>query len=219
MSRTVDRNEDMSARGRLRLIQQEDGDIIVAVQPEEKGLIQSGASVEFCVPGAGGGRSSHTLAALRALMDAMERDNQERPIGKAEDLAIKDAPALEAVPGKEYVSNLIDRLKFPTGAHMASDLRKLHDEAAEMLHLYASTAPAKQEAAPLAVPEDISYEIVQDDMPVASASGKDALKEIRRYAAQYTQDGPIEVFKVVRTPIDLATKQSPAAPTEKESTS
>jgi hypothetical protein len=78
--RVVTRNEDMSARGRLRLIQQADGDIIVAVQPERDGLIQSGESVEFCVPGAGGGRSSHTLAALRELMDAMERDNREHPI-------------------------------------------------------------------------------------------------------------------------------------------
>lgn len=80
MTRIVDRIEDMSVRGRLRLIQQDDGDIIVAVQPEQDGLIQGGDSVEFCVPGAGGGRSTHTLAALRALMDAMERDNLERPI-------------------------------------------------------------------------------------------------------------------------------------------
>lgn len=80
ITRQVTRNEDMSVRGRLRLIQQDDGDIIVAVQPEENGLIMSGASVEFCVPGGGGGRSSNTLAALRALMDAMERDNIERPI-------------------------------------------------------------------------------------------------------------------------------------------
>jgi hypothetical protein len=78
-TRTVDRNEDMSARGRLRLIQQEDGDIIVAVQPEENGLIMGGSAVEFCSPVAGGGRSPHTLAALRALMDAMEKDNADRP--------------------------------------------------------------------------------------------------------------------------------------------
>lgn len=80
MTRTVTRREDMSARGYLKILQQDDGDIIVAVYPEEHGLIQPGGSVEFCAPGAGGGRSAHTLAALRALMVAMERDNSERPI-------------------------------------------------------------------------------------------------------------------------------------------
>ena len=80
MTRTVTRREDMSARGYLKVLQQDDGDIIVAVYPEEDGLIQAGGSVEFCAPGAGGGRSTHTLAALRALMVAMEKDNQERPI-------------------------------------------------------------------------------------------------------------------------------------------
>jgi len=82
VERIVTRNEDMSARGRLRLIQQTDGDVIVAIQPERDGLIQPGESVEFCVPGGGGGRSPHTLAALHALMEAMERDNRERPIGE-----------------------------------------------------------------------------------------------------------------------------------------
>ena len=80
MTRTVTRREDMSARGYLKVLQQDDGDIIVAVYPEEDGLIQPGRSVEFCAPGAGGGRSTHTMAALRALMVAMEKDNSERPI-------------------------------------------------------------------------------------------------------------------------------------------
>lgn len=73
----VERNEDMSRLGRLRLLQQTDGDIIIAVQSEENGLIQPGDSVEFCTSG---GRSPHTLAALRNLMKAMELDNLENPI-------------------------------------------------------------------------------------------------------------------------------------------
>lgn len=80
VERRVDRTEDMSARGRLRLFQQTDGDIIVSAQSERDGLIQVGDSVEFCVPGPGGGRSPRTLAALRGLMDAMEADNRENPI-------------------------------------------------------------------------------------------------------------------------------------------
>jgi hypothetical protein len=97
-NRMVTRIEDMSARGRLRLIQQTDGDIIVSVQPEENGLVQSGAAVEFCVPGAGGGRSTHTLAALRALMDAMELDNCERPIGTDRAAAVGAAGQASAQP-------------------------------------------------------------------------------------------------------------------------
>lgn len=77
MSKVVKRVEDMSQGGHLKLVQQDDGDIIVAVYPEEHGLIQSGSSVEFCTSG---GRSRHTLQALRALMVAMELDNAERPI-------------------------------------------------------------------------------------------------------------------------------------------
>jgi hypothetical protein len=67
----------MSSCGYLKLLRQDDGDIIVAVYPEEDGLIQPGGSVEFCTSG---GRSPRTLEALRALMVAMEADNAERPI-------------------------------------------------------------------------------------------------------------------------------------------
>lgn len=80
MTRVVKRNEDMSPRGHLKLLIQDDGDIIVSVYPEENGLIQMGGSVEFCAIGSGGGRSIHTIAALRALAEAMELDNKERPI-------------------------------------------------------------------------------------------------------------------------------------------
>lgn len=43
-------------------------------------------SVEFCSPGGGGGRSRNTIQALRALMVAMERDNdgvapEDLPVG------------------------------------------------------------------------------------------------------------------------------------------
>ncbi len=77
--RKAERLEDMSPRGRLRLIRQDDGDIVVAVQSERDGMLQPGDSVEFCTIGTGGGRSRHTHAALLALMEAMRRDNAEEP--------------------------------------------------------------------------------------------------------------------------------------------
>lgn len=78
--RIVKRNEDMSRVGYLKVLIQADGDVIVAVYPQDGEMVGIGGSVEFCIPGTGGGRSSHTHAALRALADAMERDNQEMPI-------------------------------------------------------------------------------------------------------------------------------------------
>ena len=80
MTRVVKRNEDMSQRGHLKLMIQDDGDIIVAVYPEENGFVEPGGSVEFCIPGTGGGRSTHTHKALLALYEAMEMDNKERPV-------------------------------------------------------------------------------------------------------------------------------------------
>ena len=53
--------------------------------------------------------------------------------------------------------------------------------------------------------KDAEYEIIQDDMQVAATSGPDAYREIMHYAAQYEQDGPLEIFKVVRTAV-AATK-------------
>jgi hypothetical protein len=76
-ARVVERREDMSPVGRLVLILQEDGDVIVVVEPDPD---HGDSSVEFCQPFTGGGRSRHTLAALRKLAEAMERDNAETPI-------------------------------------------------------------------------------------------------------------------------------------------
>lgn len=59
-TRIVDRPEDMSATGYLRLFIQPDGDVIVLVSDERF----SCASVEFCSIGAGGGASPKTMAAL-----------------------------------------------------------------------------------------------------------------------------------------------------------
>lgn len=77
MSKTAERFEDMSQSGRLRLLQQDDGDIIVCVIPDLKNI--GGAtpvSVEFCTSG---GKSPIVLEALRQLMLAIDRQNRENP--------------------------------------------------------------------------------------------------------------------------------------------
>jgi uncharacterized protein (DUF849 family) len=83
--KVVERIEDMSRRGRLRLIQQDDGDIIVAVQSMHDGLLEPGDSVEFCTGFGGGGKSPHTFNALHALMEAIRKDNLEHPSKKPTD--------------------------------------------------------------------------------------------------------------------------------------
>ena len=73
----AERFEDMGQRGRLRVLQQDDGDMLVAVveDPEgDHGGIMVG--VEFCTSG---GKSPKTLEALRNLMQAMAEDNADRP--------------------------------------------------------------------------------------------------------------------------------------------
>ena len=47
------------------------------------------------------------------------------------------------------------------------------------------------------------FELIQNDSPVASACGPRgrALAEIMHYAAVYGQDGPVEIFEIVRTPV------------------
>ena len=58
------------------------------------------------------------------------------------------------------------------------------------------------------------FEVWQDDMMVASASGQraDALREAMHYAAQYELDGPVRVFEVTRTLVrPNASAKGPAA--------
>lgn len=71
--KAVGRAEDMG-QGYLRVVLDSDNDVVVAVWDGKRS-----ASVEFCTPGLGGGRSSRTRMALIALMVAIEADNAERP--------------------------------------------------------------------------------------------------------------------------------------------
>lgn len=80
MKNLVERIEDMSPTGRLQLFKQPDGDVIIQITTGETEHDFEQASVEFCAIAFGGGRSPHTLEALRKLYDAMELDNKENPI-------------------------------------------------------------------------------------------------------------------------------------------
>lgn len=80
VNKFVARKEDMSPNGRLRLLKQDDGDVCVAVI-EDNGTM---ASVEFCTPGMGGGKSSRTLVALNDLALAILADNQDNPAWSAD---------------------------------------------------------------------------------------------------------------------------------------
>ncbi len=76
--RACERFEDMSPKGKLKLLQQDDGDIIVVVIPDPDSRDKLFPSAEFCTH-MGGGQSPNVLKALRGLMEAIERDNKETP--------------------------------------------------------------------------------------------------------------------------------------------
>lgn len=83
---TVNRLESMSPRGFLRLIIQDDGDVVVTCQQQMENCSVAdddraprgfrSATVEFCTISGGGG-SKNTFRALRALAVAMAEDNAD----------------------------------------------------------------------------------------------------------------------------------------------
>ncbi len=80
MTRIAERIEDMSPRGSLMLLWDDDGDMIVCVrQDPQTPEGHRAADVEFC---ASGGKSPRTLAALRALYEAIKADNEDFPRAK-----------------------------------------------------------------------------------------------------------------------------------------
>ena len=70
----IERKGDMSANGHMTVSMQPDGDMCVLVYDPDGGRI---ASIEFCQPGAGGGGSPRTHAALRELFVAMVEDQAD----------------------------------------------------------------------------------------------------------------------------------------------
>jgi hypothetical protein len=74
MARQIARRCDMGEGFKLKLLLQDDGDVIVSVLPE-KGLVAFD-SVEIC---ASGTQSRRTHKALHQLYKAMVEDENERP--------------------------------------------------------------------------------------------------------------------------------------------
>lgn len=78
----TERLEDMSSRGFLRLMKEDDGDIIISVgECSGDGIVDPVASVQFCTVGSGGGASPRVRAALIQLMGAMAEDNLDPRYG------------------------------------------------------------------------------------------------------------------------------------------
>ncbi len=74
-----ERFEDMSPKGKLCVLIQNDGDVIVTIWPDENepGLRHAYLSAEFCTL-TGGGQSRRVRKALTVLAEAIRRDNEER---------------------------------------------------------------------------------------------------------------------------------------------
>lgn len=68
------RFEDMSPTGRLEVLIQPDGDVIVSIVQDDLQMAQA----EFTTPMSGGGQSERTWKALREIYKAMQEDNRER---------------------------------------------------------------------------------------------------------------------------------------------
>ncbi len=83
-----ERLEDMSPDGKLVVMMEDDGDMILKIVQTHEGF--SGrpfaepifASVQFCTL-AGGGHSPAVRRAIRQLAEAIERDNVENPDPRA----------------------------------------------------------------------------------------------------------------------------------------
>lgn len=74
----VTRTGDMSPDGRLQVVIQKDGDVILRVVPPKAEMELK--TVEFCSLFCGGGRSPNTIKALYQLVEAMKLDNANSPI-------------------------------------------------------------------------------------------------------------------------------------------
>ncbi|MTJ93897.1 MAG: hypothetical protein F8N36_13720 [Desulfovibrio sp.] len=76
----ADRTEDMGTVKRLKVIRDNEGDVVVSIvtgrgMPLHEEATESDAAVEFCNSG---GRSPRTFRALLALLNAMEEDENDQ---------------------------------------------------------------------------------------------------------------------------------------------
>lgn len=72
---------DMSPSDHLVILMESDGDVMILVEETQQGeKYPTRCEVQFCNLSFDGGRSKHTRNALIDLADAIEKDNEERPI-------------------------------------------------------------------------------------------------------------------------------------------
>ena len=70
---------DMDCKAALVVHMQPDGDLVVWIGSPHYPSSNI-REVEFCTISAGGGRSRHTREALKNLIEAIQKDNEENPI-------------------------------------------------------------------------------------------------------------------------------------------
>lgn len=70
---------DMDCSSALVVHMQDDGDIVVWIGAPHYPSMDY-REVEFCAIPSGGGRSRHTREALKNLIEAIQKDNEENPI-------------------------------------------------------------------------------------------------------------------------------------------
>jgi len=122
--------------------------------------------------------------------------------------------ALRLVPHEKVrelamqLARSIAGLGYPVGLGVAPPEDVCMKAAQGIFDLYLTAAPAS----PLPEGDDLAeFEIIQNDQPVASTSGpRDrASADAKHYAAVYGQDGPVEVFEVIRKPVPELTTAAP----------
>lgn len=80
------------------------------------------------------------------------------------------------------------------------------DDAQALTSQLINVLRAACDAAAVGDAREAHFDLWQDDMVVASASGPraQALQEIQHYAAVYSQDGPVQIEEVIRIPLNAA---------------
>jgi hypothetical protein len=84
--------------------------------------------------------------------------------------------------------------------------------AALLVQMQAAQSPAPAAHAPTDAQSDTAeFEMHCNGVPEASTSGPraDAWREIQHYAAQYSHDGPVEIYEVTRTLCALPLSAAP----------
>lgn len=124
------------------------------------------------------------LGMLRQFSDLLEAQEKAKPVATVEDQF--------GFPIMEWIGDAGE--KCPAGTN-----------------LYTHPAQAQPPAARVPDAVGVSFEVWQDDEMVAECSGPEpsALHEARHYAAQYSQDGAVKLFRVSRVAVSATPQENP----------